>query len=653
MKRTLRVLLVEDMPTDGKLVIRELERAGHEVIAHRVEDPVTMLEALEQQSWDVIVSDWSLPAFNALEALTILKDTGFDIPFIIVSGTVGEELAVEAMRAGANDYVLKDKLTRLAPAVEREMREFHAHQLHRESERKLKASEARFARLEESGMLGIVVVNIDGAILEANAECLRLLGLSEEEALDGRAWAEFTSPALLPQTQEAMEHLRVSGFARPYESVLVRPDGTEVSVLVGAAMLDYPRCIAFLADLTERRKAEEALRRTEDQLRQAQKMEAIGILAGGVAHDFNNLLSVILSYSAMLSEDLAEENPMKADLEQISAAGKRAADLTHQLLAFSRKQILQPRLVNMNEVVGHSERILRRLVSEDIELRTLLAADLGQVRLDAGQMEQVLMNLVVNARDAMRDGGKILIETANVVLDEEYARDHVGVTPGPHVMLAVTDNGIGMDRETQEHMFEPFFTTKELGKGTGLGLSTAFGIVKQSGGSIWAYSEPGVGTTFKIYFPVVRDPAVPTPSLHPVVPERMDGNETLLLVEDEARVRALAATILLRHGYRVLVADDVEHAIRTCEGHQGPIHLLLTDVVMPKMSGRILAQQLCGLRPELRVLYMSGYTDNSIIHHGVLDANVAFLQKPITPTTLVRKVREVLDSPATAPAGGG
>jgi signal transduction histidine kinase/ActR/RegA family two-component response regulator len=462
----------------------------------------------------------------------------------------------------------------------------------------------------------------------------------------------LTAPAFRAKAEQSFEHLRIRGVVRPWETMFMRPDGAQVSVLAGAAMLQYPRCIAFLADLTERRQAEEALRRMEDQLRQAQKMEAIGLLAGGIAHDFNNLLSVILSYSSMVSEDLDPASPMRADLAQIHAAGQRAADLTHQLLAFSRKQILQPRLVNLNDVVAHSEQILRRLLSEDIEFRTVAAPNLERALLDPGQMEQVLMNLVVNARDAMPNGGKILIETASVMLDEGYAAEHPTVVPGPHVMVAVTDNGSGMDRETQLHMFEPFFTTKEMGKGTGLGLSTAFGIIKQSGGSIWSYSELGVGTTFKVYFPVATDAGVPAPPARPSLPERMDGSETLLLVEDELGVRTLAATILLRHGYQVLVADDVEDAVRICEEHQGPIHLLLTDVVMPRMSGRILAQQLSDQRPELRVLYMSGYTSNSIIQHSVLDAGVAFLQKPITPPQLVQKVREVLDGLTSSPVSG-
>ncbi|HEY8927346.1 MAG TPA: ATP-binding protein [Polyangia bacterium] len=396
-------------------------------------------------------------------------------------------------------------------------------------------------------------------------------------------------------------------------------------------------------EVEQRRRAEESLRKTEEQLRHAQKMEAVGRLAGSVAHDFNNLLSVILSYSTLVLEDLRPVDPMRNDIEFIKKAGEKAADLTRQLLAFSRQQVLMPRLVDLNTVIQPSETMLRRLIGEDIQLLTHYGRSLPKVKVDPSQIDQVVFNLAINARDAMPEGGKLTLETKEVVLDDSYTNEHFGVARGPHVMLAVSDTGVGMDKETQARIFEPFFTTKELGKGTGLGLSTVFGIVQQSGGNIWVYSEPGGGTTFKIYLPVAEGSDLePVQVVEPVT---LMGTETILLVEDQDEVRQVAREILRRYGYHVIEARNAGEAWLTCERHPRTIHLLVTDVVMPQMSGRELAARLVQVRPDLKVLYMSGYTENTIVHHGILDSGISYLQKPIVPELLARRVREVLDTP--------
>lgn len=395
-------------------------------------------------------------------------------------------------------------------------------------------------------------------------------------------------------------------------------------------------------ELAERERAEAALRKSEEQLRQAQKMEAIGRLSGSVAHDFNNLLSVILSYSDLLLSDLKPIDPLRGDIESIRKAGEKAGDLTRQLLAFSRQQVLAPRVVDLNAVLVDSEKMLRRLLGEDIEIVTHYARTLSRVKVDPSQVDQVLLNLVINARDAMPAGGKLTIETKDVELDDSYTSEHFGVARGPHVMLAVSDTGIGMDSQTQARIFEPFFTTKDVGKGTGLGLSTVFGIVKQSSGHIWVYSEPGGGSTFKLYFPVTEAEDCAQPE--PVEPTTLHGTETILLVEDQDEVRRVAQAILRRHGYHVIEARNAGEALLSCERHPRTIHLLLTDVVMPQLSGRELAERLAAVRPAMKVLYMSGYTENVIVHHGILDSGIAYLQKPIVPESLARRVREVLDS---------
>ncbi|HSG82195.1 MAG TPA: PAS domain S-box protein [Gemmatimonadota bacterium] len=442
--------------------------------------------------------------------------------------------------------------------------------------------------------------------------------------------------------QETIEKVLTWGYGS-VEADFVGRDGTRTPYLFTGKLitLDGKRCIVGTGiDLVERRQL-------ELQLHQSQKMEAIGQLAGGVAHDFNNVLTVILSNAELLLRGLGPEDPRRAELSDIREAAQRAASLTRQLLAFSRKQVLKPRVLNLNDVVSSIEKMLGRLIGEDIELVTMLDSELWSIEADPGQIEQIIMNLAVNARDAMPEGGRLSIETGNLEIDERFARAHYPITPGHYAMLVVCDTGEGMDAETRSRIFEPFFTTKQMGKGTGLGLSTVYGIVKQSGGFIWAYSEPGLGTTFKIYFPQVVQAAAAF--------ERREGvsalehaAETVLLVEDEASVRSLARRILREEGYVVLEAQSAVEALKVSLAHAGPIQLLLTDLVMPELNGRDLAEKLAARREDMRILFMSGYTDHAVFRDGDKQLDDNFLQKPFTPESLVRKVREVLDAPVEA-----
>jgi signal transduction histidine kinase/CheY-like chemotaxis protein len=406
-------------------------------------------------------------------------------------------------------------------------------------------------------------------------------------------------------------------------------------------------CPAIERELEEQKsrvsrlRAERDLERSQEQLRQAQKLEAVGSLAGGIAHDFNNLLTIILSSASMALAGLPEKDPLREDLEAIEEAGQRAAALTRQLLAFGRQQVLEPRVVDLDDALGRMEKLLRRLIGDHIEFKPRLAAERALVHVDPSQLEQVVMNLAVNARDAMPQGGRLALETSQVLLDAAFAAAHVGVRAGPHARISVADSGTGIEAATLARIFEPFFTTKEKGKGTGLGLSTVLGIVQQSGATIWVESTVGVGTTFTVYFPAVTEDGAPVLAAPPS-PVGQGGSETILLVEDDPALRTVVLKVLERHGYHVLEAQSAGDAVVLSEQHPGPIHLLLTDVVMPRISGRQLAERLGPARAEMRVLYMSGYTDDEVVRHGVMESRVAFLAKPMTPEVLLAKVRQTL-----------
>ncbi|HTK96171.1 MAG TPA: PAS domain S-box protein [Terriglobales bacterium] len=514
---------------------------------------------------------------------------------------------------------------------------------HKRNEEALRESEARYRSQVQSAVYGIYRSSVEDRFLDVNPALVAMLGYDSAEELLSVSLAH----EVYEDPEDRVRLIRQYTSSHKVDSEQVRwkkKDGTQISVrLSGRAIMGATgEAVAFemiAEDVTERHALEE-------QLRQSQKMEAVGRLAGGVAHDFNNLLTVIKGYSELMLDQLEGADPMRAEVEEIQRAADRAASLTRQLLAFSRQQVLAPKVIDLNSVVSNMDKLLKRLLGEDVDLLTVLDSKIGTVRADPGQIEQVIMNLAVNARDAMPKGGKLTVETSNVALDELYARDHATVRPGNYVMLSVSDTGIGMDPVTRSHVFEPFFTTKEQGKGTGLGLSTVYGIIKQSGGYIWVYSEVGIGTTFKVYLPRV-DAAVEL-SAPAIVADRHRGHETVLLVEDEDGVRALIRQVLHRNGYTVLQARHGGEALLLCERHQGKIDLLLTDVVLTQMSGTELAERLLKLRSDMRVLYMSGYTDEAIVQHGVLSPGTSFLQKPFTNDALARKVREVLEAPPAA-----
>ena len=545
-------------------------------------------------------------------------------------GVVAVQSYAENVRYGEKDKeILTFVSQQLASVIE-----------HKRNEEALRRSEARYRSLVQSAVYGIYRANLEGKFLDVNPALVSMLGYQSAEqvlALDPR------SDVFLDPEEQArlMSECRRAGRLDNFESKWKRKDGSFITVrLSGRAVPSGDEPEGFLEviaeDVTEKRVL-------EDQFRQVQKMEAVGRLAGGVAHDFNNLLLVISGYTEVLLEQLDANSTLHQKAEAIQQAADRATTLTRQLLAFSRKQLLELKVVDLNTIVSDMERLLSPLIGETIELTTRLATGVGRTRADAGQIEQVLMNLVVNAKDAMPNGGKIIIQTANVHLDESYRREHTYINSGPYVMLSVSDTGCGMDKEILSRVFEPFFTTKEKGKGTGLGLSTVYGIVKQSGGYVFAQSEVGHGTTFRIYLPRVEEAAQPTDTVKPCS-SLMQGTETVLLVEDEESVRQLVRETLESRGYKVIEAENGEEALKISTTYTDPIHLLITDVVMPGISGRELAKQLCDAYPQTRVLFLSGYTEDAIVHQGVFEAGTAFLQKPFTLQSLSRKVREVLRS---------
>ena len=634
----LKALVADDSDVDAELTVRELGRAGFEVSWRRVDTAIDMAAALAAEPWDVVLSDFKMPQFSGLEALALVHDCDRNLPFILVSGAVGEDLAVEIMRAGAHDYVSKDRLFRLAPAVRRELREADTRRAHRRAELELR----KMALVVDQIPSVVVITDLDGQIDYVNPRFTELTGYTLEEVA-GENPRILKSGYTRPEDYTALWETVRSGHEWHGVFHQRRKDGTiyEEEATIRPMRDEQGRMTHYLKvgeDVT----AKHALER---QFRQAQKMEAVGRLAGGVAHDFNNLLTVISGFTEMAMSGLDTDDPLRRDLEQVAIAGDRGAALTRQLLAFSRKQALEPQSFVLSKVVREAESMVRRLVSEDVTIDLRAPdEDASTILAEPGQIEQVLMNLVVNARDAMPTGGRLTIRASSLQLDAESAAQHVKIEPGPYTMLSVADTGHGMSAEVLSKIFEPFFTTKGVGKGSGLGLSTVYGIVSQLGGTVEVFSTLEQGSRFDVSLPVTAPVAGAIMGTGGALIAAA-GTETILVVDDEQPVERFAQRMLTAAGYTVLTAHHAGEALVVCEKYTARIHLVLTDVIMPQMSGRELADRLAHLRPELRVLYMSGYTDDILNDNDALGAERHLLRKPFTGQLLLRKVRDVLDQP--------
>ncbi|MCX5770728.1 MAG: response regulator [Candidatus Hydrogenedentes bacterium] len=655
-----RVLIVEDNPQACEMIERVIRELGCTVIA-RASDGKTALKLTLDLRPDLILMDIGLPDIDGIEVTRQIQ-AQCPTPVVILSAHDRKDLVARAGEAGAGAYVVKppsapelERAITIARARFNDMKELARlnRQLEAElAERRRAEEELRRERdfvesLIDTAHTIVLVLDLEGRILRLNKYLEDITGYSARD-VQGKSWFETFLPA---HDRDRIRDLFFGAVAGgPLEGKVVNPildrAGREHLIewyntkLVDASG-SLVGVLATGQDVTDRERIEEEKERLHAQLHQAQKMESIGRLAGGIAHDFNNLLTPMIGYAEMALIDLNPADPLYRDFEEIREAAERAKNLTGQLLAFSRRQMLEMKVVNLNKIISSFKKMLQRIIGEDVEIITTLDPDLVNIKGDPPQIQQVLMNLSINARDAMPQGGRLTIETANVTLDASYAKGRPGVEPGQYAMLAVSDTGVGMGRETVDKIFEPFFTTKAPGEGTGLGLATVYGIVKQHGGNIWVYSEPGRGTIFKIYLPQATGDVQPELVIEKQ-PEMAAGKGTILVVEDETSVRKLACNILKSHGYDVIEAGSSPDALRLAEAHGGPIDLLLTDVVMPQMNGRELYRQIALLRPDLKVLYMSGYTDDVIAHHGVLDAQIEFLQKPFTVDGLVRKVHQMI-----------
>jgi PAS domain S-box-containing protein len=636
------ILYLEDDPMDVELAKAGLKE--HD-LAHRIIQVQTREEfnaALRKGGLDIILADYKLPMYDGMSALKLAKEQRPDIPFLFVSGVMGEEAAIEALTMGATDYVLKQRLTRLGPAVLRALQESRNRRDRKHAEEALAQSEMRMRHILDSVDEGFIVIDRDYRILSANKAFCNLTNRHEDqvvgslchEIIQQRVQPCFKSGEDCPVkrtfktgTIHTASHIHTDESGIQYHVELKTYPMTDTSGTITSV-------IETVNDVTEKRKLQE-------QLLQSQKMESVARLAGGVAHDFNNMLSVIIGHAELAMEQMNPYHPLFANLREICKAGERSAALVKQLLAFARKQTVTPKVLDLNKTVAGMLKMLRPLIGEDIELIWQPGEEMRPVKMDPSQIDQILANLCVNARDAINGVGRITIETGMVTIDSGFCVLHPESEPGVYVSLSVSDDGCGMDRKTRSKIFEPFFTTKEVGIGTGLGLSTVYGIVKQNNGFITVNSEPEHGTTFKLYLP--RHAAVTMDAQKYDRPAPMPGGyETILLVEDEASILNMAKLMLEKLGYRVLPASTPSEAIRLAREHDEEIRLLMVDVIMPEMNGRDLAKQVEALSPKMVCLFMSGYSGDIITHHGMLDEEVYFIQKPFSIQDLATKVRQVL-----------
>lgn len=639
METSLRILYLEDDPNDLEMVISMLEAEGFNCEVCHVETRDDFVESIERGAFNIILSDYTLPAFDGLMALEITKEKCPDVPFVLVSGTLGEEKAIEVLTRGASDYVLKERLSRLVPVVKRILKEVEERNERKQAEKTLE-EERKFIEeaLDAQTDTFFVFEPSTGKAIRWNRAFSEISGYSDKEISAMKAPDSYYDEEDLKKAAVAIEKILQVGKGVLELSLITKDDRrilTEYSTSIVRDKGGNPKYLISVGrDLAERKKLEASLQ-------QAQKMDSVGRLAGGVAHDFNNALSVIIGFTELAIDEVDPTGRLHANLDEVLKAAKHATDITRQLMAFARKQTMTPEVLDLNKNVESMLKMLRRLIGEDIELAWLPGASLWPTKMDPSQINQVLANLCVNARDAIKGVGKVTIETDTVVFDAVYCADHAGFVPGEFVMLAVSDNGCGMDKEILDNIFEPFFTTKDVDKGTGLGLATVYGIVKQNNGFINVYSEPDKGTTIKIYLSRHEGKSVEIQreSTAEIPPGR---GETVLVAEDDLSILKLAQQILDGLGYTVLTAGTPGEAIDLAKKHAGEINLLVTDVIMPEMNGRDLAQRLQSLYPGLKSMFMSGYTANVIAHHGVLDEGMYFIQKPFSRRDLGTTVRKAL-----------